>query len=301
VVERLLRRDHEVRALVRDPARAGWMRDRNVALVHGGLGDQQALRSLVQGADAVVHLVGIIVEVGSQTFQRVHVDGTKHVVAAAREAGVRRLVHMSALGARPDPEATAYHRSKAAAEEVVRQSGISHVIFRPSLIAGEGNEVLAMLVRMLRFSPIVPVIGDGRYQLQPVAAGDVAEAFAVALEREGVAGAFEIAGPVPLTYHQILDELEAALGVTRTRVSAPVPIVRFAAYAGMVLPNLNPITPEQLQMLLEGNTSEQNALPGVFGIAPRPFREIAREICAPYAATPSAAASGPGAAGARAP
>ena len=93
-----------------------------------------------------------------------------------------------------------------------------------------------------------------------------------------------IAGPDHLTYHQVLDELETALGVQRRRVAVPVTMVRFAANAGMVLPNLNPITPDQLQMLLEGNTTTANALPTVFGVAPRPFADVAREICAPFAA-----------------
>jgi hypothetical protein len=82
----------------------------------------------------------------------------------------------------------------------------------------------------------------------------------------------------------VLDQLEQALGVRRRRVAVPVTVVRFAANAGMVLPNLNPITPDQLQMLLEGNTTPANALPTVFGITPRPFADAAREICAPYAA-----------------
>jgi len=285
VVERLIRRDHEVVVLARTPNRAGWLSDRGVELVPGDLEDQHALRRLVDGAGAVVNLVGIIVEIGRQTFERVQAAGTRNVVAAAREAGVPRFVQMSALGARPDAVATGYHRSKAAGEEAVRMSGLSHAVFRPSLIAAQGNEVLKMLVGMLRFSPVVPVIGDGQYKLQPVWADDVAEAFALAIERPDLQGTFDIAGPDQLTYHQLLDQLEAALGVKRARVMAPVAVVRFAAYAGTVLPNLNPITPDQLQMLLEGSTTEQNALPGVFGVTPRAFCEVAREICAPYAAT----------------
>jgi len=284
VVEHLLRRDHEVRALVRDPSRAGWLRDRGVTLVEGDLEDQAALRALVRGAGAVTHLVGIILEIGRQTFERVHVAGTRHLVEAAREAGVGRFVHMSALGARPDAAATPYHRTKAAAEAVVRESGLAHAILRPSLIAAPGNEVLERLVTMIRMSPIVPVIGNGLYQLQPVAADDVGDAFVTACEGGVPVGTYEIAGPEALTYHQVLDALEAALGVQRRRVAVPVTMVRFAASAGMVLPNLNPITPDQLQMLLEGNTTSANALPTAFHIAPMPFADVAREICAPWAA-----------------
>lgn len=284
VVERLLRRDHEVRILTRNPERAGWLRDRGVEVVAGGVESQSPLRALVAGAGAVVHLVGIIVEVAGQTFERVHVSGTRNVLGAAREAGVPRLVHMSALGARPDREATAYHRTKAAAEELVRTSGVSHAILRPSLIAGQGSPPLRMMVDMLRLSPVVPVIGDGKYQMQPVAIEDVAEVFAVAVEKPDIRGTFDVAGLDALTYHEMLDLFERALGVKRRRVPVPVGMVRFAAYAGMALPNLNPITPDQLTMLIEGNTTTNNAIESTFGVAPRRFADVAREICEPYAA-----------------
>lgn len=284
VVQKLLRRDHDVRILSRHPETTGWLRDRGVEVVAGDLEDQASLRGLVAAADAVVHLVGIIVEVGAQTYQRVHVEGTSHVVGAAREAGVHRFVHMSALGARPNPEATRYHRTKAAAEDVVRTSGLSHAILRPSLIAGAGSPPLKMMVDMLRLSPVIPIIGDGKYQLQPVDAEDVAEVFAVAVERHDLQGTFDIAGLEPLTYHQMLNQLEQALGVKRRRVAVPVGMVRFAAYAGMALPDLNPITPDQLTMLLEGSTTANNATLGVFGVTPRRFADVAREICEPYAA-----------------
>ena len=292
IIEGLLRREHEVRALVRDPAVHGWLDDRGVAVVQGSLEDQDALRRLVVGADAVVHTVGIINEIGRQSYERVHVEGTRQMIAAARSAGVRRFVHMSALGARPDAAATPYHRTKAAAEELVRTSGLGQVILRPSLIAASGNEVLRLIVTMLRMSPIVPVIGNGLYQLQPVAADDVADAFATAVENPAISGTFDIAGPEPLTYHEMLDQLEAALGVRRRRVPVPESIVRFSAYAGTVLPNLNQITPDQLQMLLEGNTTTHNALPSTFHITPRHFADVAREICAPYAASPAPETSG---------
>lgn len=288
VIEQLLRREHEVRVLVREPASHGWLRDRaGVTVVPGNLESPESLRRLMAGADAAVHLVGIIVEIGRQTFDRVHVQGTRLVVSAAREAGVRKFVEMSALGARHDPGATPYHQSKAAAEQIVASGGVPFVTLRPSLIVAPGNEVMRMMVGMLRMSPIVPVIGNGLYQLQPIAADDVAEAIALSAEDPGITGVFEIAGPEPLTYHQVLDLLEDALGVRRRRMAVPVSMVRFSAYAGMVLPNLNPISPDQLQMLLEGNTTHHNAITTTFRITPRRFADVAREICAPWAAVPA--------------
>jgi uncharacterized protein YbjT (DUF2867 family) len=289
VVAKLRRRDHELRALVRRPERAGVLADAGVELVPGGLDSPEALRTLVAGAEAVVHLVGIIVESGPRTFDAVHVRGTRALLAAAGDAAVPLFLHMSALGARGDEAATRYHRTKWQAEAAVRGSGLPHVVFRPSIIAGPGSAPLGMMVNMIRFSPVVPVIGDGRYEMQPVWIGDVAEAFARALERPDLRGTFEIAGAERLTYHQLLDHLESALGVRRRRVSVPAGVARFAALAGTALPNLAPLTPGQLQMLLEGSTTAADALTSRFGIRPRAFAEVAREICAPYAAWSAAA------------
>ena len=284
VLHRLLRRGHEVHALVRDPERAGRLTDHGgVHVVVGHLGDDQALERLMAEADAVVHLVGIIVEIGAQTFERVHVGGTSRVVAAARAAGVRRFVQMSALGARHDESATAYHRTKAEGEEIVRESGISHAILRPSLIAGEGSAPLTMMIDMVRFAPLVPVIGDGRYRMQPVWLEDVAEAFAVAVERPDLQGSFDIAGPDALSWHEMLDLVERSLGVRRTRIAVPLNVARFGALAGLALPEVAPLTPDQLQMLLEGNTTDSTALETVFGVRPRRVADVFREMCAPYA------------------
>jgi len=285
VLQRLLRRGHEVRALVRDPDRAGRLTDHSgVEIVAGHLRDDEALRRLMEGADAAVHLVGIIVEVGPQTYEAIHVAGTARLVAAARAAGVGRFVQMSALGARPDPDATAYHRSKAAGEEAVRSGEVPYAILRPSLIAGPGSVPLKMACDMIRFAPVVPVIGDGRYRLQPVWLEDVAEAFAVAVEQPEVQGTFDIAGPDQLTWHDMLDLIERSLGVRRRRVSVPVGLARFAAVGGLALPELAPLTPDQLQMLLEGNTTDSHELESVFGVRPRRFADVVGESCARYAA-----------------
>jgi uncharacterized protein YbjT (DUF2867 family) len=282
VVERLLRRDHAVRVLARHEGRAGWMRDRGVEVVQGDLDTPGALAGLMRDAGAVIHLVGIIEELGRQSFQRVHVEGTRHVVTAAREAGVPRLVHMSALGARHDPAATAYHRSKAEAEDIVAGCGIPAAIMRPSLIAAGDNAVLTMLLRMLRFAPAVPVIGDGSYRLQPLAAEDLAEAFAVAVERPHITGRFDLAGPDQLPYREMIAILEDALGIRRRRITVPVAAARAGAWIGTLVPMVSPITPAQLTMLLEGNVTGRNAITETFGVTPRPFRDVAREICAPY-------------------
>ena len=136
-----LRRGHRVRALVRDLPRARFLESQGAELVPGSLDDGAALALLLDGADAAVHLVGIIVERGAATFTAVHVDGTRRVLDAARVAGVRRFIHMSALGARADERATPYHRTKWHAEELVRDSGIAAAILRPSFISGPQPQI----------------------------------------------------------------------------------------------------------------------------------------------------------------
>ena len=168
--------------------------------------------------------------------------------------------------------------------------GIQNVILRPSLVAGAGSPPLRMAIDLVRFAPVVPIIGDGRYRLQPVWIEDVAEVFAVAVERPDLAGTFDIAGPDQLTWHEMVDLIERALAVTRRRIGVPVSMVRFAAHAGVALPQLSPISPDQLQMLLEGNITEANAVETVFGVRPRPFGDVVRELCAPYA--PAGAGAG---------
>lgn len=289
VLQRLLRRGHEISALVRDPVQAGRLNDHGgVRIVVGHIGDDAAVRNLMDGADAAVNLVGIIVEVGAQTFEKVHVAGTARLVAAARAAGVGRFVQMSALGARSDEVATAYHRTKAAGEDAVREGGVPHAILRPSLIAGAGSSPIRRMIDLVRFAPVVPVIGDGRYRLQPVWVEDVAETFAVAVERPEIQGTFDIAGPDALAWHELLDLIERFLGVRRRRIGVPVGVARFGTLAGVALPELAPITPDQLQMLLEGNTTDSHALESVFGIKPRRFADVIREMCEGYAASTQA-------------
>src|SRR5256712_4970240 len=129
---------HRVRARVRRPEPARLLLGAAPELVPGDLADAATLAALVRGSDAVIHLVGIIVEAGPATFDAVHVEGTRRVLAAARAAGVRRFVHMSAMGARDEPGATRYHRTQRRAEDLVRDSGPSQPVLRPSPIRRPG-------------------------------------------------------------------------------------------------------------------------------------------------------------------
>jgi NADH dehydrogenase len=223
--------------------------------------------------EAAVHLVGIIREFPRRgvTFERLHVTATRHVLAAANAAGVTRYLHMSALGARAEAPSP-YHRTKWQAEELVRGSRLAWTIFRPSVIFGPGDGLVSLLAGIVGRAPVVPVIGDGQYLLQPVSVTSVAEGFALALERpETIGKTYEAGGPDRLPYERILDLIAASLGRTRPRkLHLPVAPVRAAA---KLLGRFSwfPLTADQLTMLLEGNTCDPEPFHRDLGLTPRPF------------------------------
>ncbi len=263
--------------VVRCLVRRGSERDlRGLGAIERVEGDVMARRTLeegVAGCHAVVHLVGIIREhpgVGV-TFERVHTQGTVNVLEAATAAGVSRFLHMSALGTRPAAPSR-YHATKWAAEEAVRSSPLPWTIFRPSVIYGRGDEFVTMLARMIERLPIVPVIGSGRQQLQPVPVEQVAQAFARALDLQAtVKQAYDVAGPEAVTLVDLLDRIGAAMARRRVRkLHVPVALVRPAARVLHRLPGF-PLTPDQLLMLEENNTCDPTPFFSTFGLTPVPL------------------------------
>src|SRR5512139_286610 len=169
LILRLRKEALSVRAMVRDPrsVRARALADLGAEVVPGDIGNVPSLAAAAAGCETVIHLVGIIQEGRGFTFQSVHVAGTKSVLDAAKQAGVRRFVHQSALGSRENA-ASAYHRTKFEAEQLVRASGLPFVILRPSLIYGAGDQFTIRLAEAIRLSPVLPVIGSGRSKVQPL-------------------------------------------------------------------------------------------------------------------------------------
>lgn len=241
--------------------------------VEGDVLSPRGLEEGMAGCDTVVHLVGIIREHRGQgiTFEKVHVAGTTNVVRAAAAAGVRRYLHMSALGTRPAARSE-YHRTKWAAEEAVRASGLHWTIFRPSIIYGRGDEFVTQLARMIRRSPVLPVIGDGRPRLQPVMVEQVAEGFARAVELDRtVKHIFDVGGPDAVTVPELFDLIAAAMGrgpITKPRV--PIGLVRIAAHLLGRFPFF-PVTPDQLLMLEEDNTCDPTPFFSTFALTPVPL------------------------------
>jgi len=219
-----------------------------------------------EGCTAAIHLVGIIREAPRQgvTFDRVHRLATDRVIAACKELGISRLVHMSALGARPGT-VTGYQRSKWAAEEAVRASNLEWTIVRPSVIFGVGDGFTTSLAGPLRRFPLFPVFGDGQARLQPIAVAEVARAIVRALETPAsVRHVVELGGPEPLTYDEVLRRTARALGRRPGLVHLPVGLSRFLVAMLQLVPGA-PITRDQLTMLLEGSTCDTAPAAALFG------------------------------------
>ena len=272
LVARLLLGHHEVRALISE--RPGAEKElpgsgAGMDVRRADVRKPETLRGAFDGCDAVVHTVAIPTE-RKQRFAEVNVAGVAHVVVEARRAGVRRIVHMSALGADP-ASPYPYLRSKGEGQALVTGSGIGHVVLRPSLLFGEGDDFFPRLAFSLMF-PVVPVPGDGRSRFQPLHVDDLAQALVAAVERPETAGVYEIGGAEPVTYDEMLAETMRGTGKHRPTFHLPVPLMKPPAFfMGLVMPD-PPVTIGQLDLLAVDNTPRQNALQTAFGVRPRPFR-----------------------------
>jgi NADH dehydrogenase len=261
VAERLEADGHEV---VRFSRRTG-----------GDVTDPAALESAAQGADAIVHLVAIL-DGTPERFEAVNAQGPANAVAAAKAAGARRFLHMSALGVTAEhAPLTGYWGSKWKGAQAVTSSGLDWTVFEPSFIFARGGGAFAEFERLVRM-PLTPVIGDGRYRHQPVWAGDVAAAFSRALERpETVGKRYELGGPQAFTFDELLDEIARDTG-RRPHPKVHLPAGLMRAQARILLRHLPPplkVTPDQITMLLAGTECDIGPMRSELGIDPASMAE----------------------------
>jgi NADH dehydrogenase len=283
VLDELIGRGYQVNALVnrRKLDRA------DVNSIAGGLFIDRALDEGMRGADAVIHLVGIIMERPSKgiTFERIHFEGTQRVVDAARRNGVKRYLHMSALGTRPGA-ASDYHKTKYRAEEYVRAGGLDWTIFRPSFIHGPRGEFMQMEAKWARGKAppflFMPYFGAGFMgrrgagKLQPVYVGDVARAFGDAIEKPQTIGeVYPLGGPDVVTWPQMHHIVSKAI-VGRERAAVALPAWYAKALTHVVPAPLLPFNRDQVIMSQEDNTCDLAKFVDDFGWTPRPFEETVK-------------------------
>jgi uncharacterized protein YbjT (DUF2867 family) len=259
VVHTLRARDVPVRALVRDPSRASRLVAWGVELVRGDVTDLASLRAATEGVDAVVQLVAII-RGKPEDFERVMAQGTRDLVAAAQDAGARRFVLASALGLdERSKDAVPYFAAKWQMERAVRESGLEHVILRPSFVFGRDGGVLPTFVRLARYAPVTPIIGPGTQRLQPIWVEDLAEYYAQSVQLPEAAGrTFELGGPDAVTWNEFWDRLKRTLGAHRPSVHVPFGLMRAQATLTERLPGA-PVTRDQLTMLALGDNVVSDA------------------------------------------
>ena len=283
VLRELLDRGHEVVCLIRSDQKfrtvfSDEVRSR-VKSVRGTLFDESVIRHAVAEVDAVIHLVGIIQESRGQTFDRIHRQGTKAVVRAAVGAGLKRFVHMSALGTRSGAVAS-YHRSKRAAERYFRIKKLDWTILRPSIIHGPDGEFMEMLKSFTCgwFPPVMPYFGSGERRVQPVSVRDVAYCFVEALHRPETTGhIYELGGPKAYTWKELYAVCRRLLpGAKRwkPRVGQPVWLAKLLAATVMktpLVPARFRFNRSQVQMSQEDSVCDHTVAESAFGINLRDF------------------------------
>lgn len=258
----------EIRAIVRDPDRAAAELPRaGLDVRRADVTDAASLTGAFDGVDVVVHTVAIPTERHGR-FERVNAEGTRAVVREAERAGVRKIVHLSAIGASPESPYP-FLRSKGQGQAAVTASAVAHVVLRPSVLFGQGDDFFPRLRFSLRF-PVVPLPGGGAARFQPLHVEDLARAIVVAA-RGPVTGVFEVGGPVPVTYRELLAETMRAYRIRRPTVPLPVALMKPAAFLFEHVLADPPVTVRQLDLLAVDNTPHPNAIDQVFGVRPRAF------------------------------
>lgn len=282
VVRALAKRGYRVRVAVRRPDLAGHLRPLGavgqIQPVQANLRYPDSVIAAVADADFVVNLVGILQENGAQKFDAVQASGAATVARAAKQAGVERLVHMSAIGANADSEA-AYARSKAEGEAAVLREFPEAMIVRPSIVFGQEDAFFNRFAAMTRISPFLPLIGGGKTKFQPVFVGDVAEAIAMGVDGNMQPGkVYELGGPDVASFKECLELMLKITLRKRLLLSIPWGLAEFQGKVLGLLPNA-PLTHDQVLMLKSDNVvgtaakADKRTLTGL-GISPRSMEAI---------------------------
>jgi NADH dehydrogenase len=257
IVRALVETGHTVRVLERKPGRSASLPSQEA--VQGDVTDAASLRRATDAQDVVVHLVALL-SGRPEEFQRVMEQGTRDLVAAAKDAGAQRFVLMSALGTdEQTKDLVPYYHAKWDMEQTVKGSGLEHVIFRPSFIFGPGGGALQQFARIAKLAPVTPIVGPGTQRIQPIWIDDLAAYFAAGIEKpEAADRTFELGGPDIVTWNEFWSRLKSALGVHRPAVHLPFGLMRVQAAVLEKLPK-PPVTRDQLKMLAAGDNAVSNS------------------------------------------
>lgn len=266
VVRALARAGHRLRVAVRYPNRAHHLlplgRVGQIQLMKADIRRAEDVRRALDRADAAVNLVGILFQTRRQRFDTIHAEAAGEIADMAKQAGARRLVHVSAIGADPDASSR-YARSKGEGEARVRAAFAGATILRPSIVFGPEDEFFNRFAALARLLPVLPLIGGGTTRFQPVYAGDVGQAVRVALESpENMARIYELGGPDILTFREVLEYILRETHRKRLLIPVPFAIAKAMALPMEILPRPL-LTRDQVELLKSDNV----AAPGMPGLA----------------------------------
>ena len=279
VVQELAAAGARIRVAARRPERANHLKPLGgvgqIQFVAADVRDPRAMAAAMHGADAAVNLVGILAEVGGRSFESVQARGAGVVARAAADAGARAFVQVSAIGA-DAASPSAYARSKAEGEAMVRAVFPRATVLRPSLIFGPEDAFINRFAGLARRSPVMPVVA-GNTRFQPVYALDVAHAVVVSLGDDDRFGGrtFELGGPTVYSFRQIIAYILREIRSTTPMVEVPALAARLMGLAGDYLPML-PMTSDQYRLLQRDNVVGDD-VPGLdaLDVAATPMEAIA--------------------------
>lgn len=272
IVKRLYREKMKTRCLVRKGSNVKRLEELGIELAYGDLTDKGSLKKALEGVETVIHLIGIIVERKGATFEIIHTQGTRALVDACKDAGVKRFIYISALGARENARSR-YHCTKWEAEQAIIKSGMEYVILRPSIMIGEGGEFITMLSGIIQKAPLIPVIG-AKSKVQPIYVENTADCVVRSLVEPKLSKKiFEIGGPQQMTYRELFLTLSDVLNIKKPVVGIPIWLMWPAAYILERLMEKPPITTQQLIMLQEDNICDIREMQDVFDLQLMPLRE----------------------------
>ena len=281
VVTELASRGHKVRLLSRNARKDAMQWNSSVEPWPASVSEAEKVRGCADGIDVVIHVAGLVAESPPDvTFKSVNVEGTLNIIKEAERAKAGRFIYVSSLGA--DTGESDYHKSKLAAEELVRAFDGGWIILRPGNVYGPGDEVVSLLLKMVRTLPAIPVIDGGDDKFQPVWVDDLAKAIAACVERTDLHGrVLEIAGVEETSTNDLVDRLAAITNRDPMRVPVPGFLASAATAVADMLGSPLPVNESQLTMLREGNVISApgaNALTAVFKIEPTGLEEGLKKL-----------------------
>jgi len=274
VVHALRAAELPVRVLARRPERQEQLRSWGCEVVPGDMTDADSLRRAVEGCTTVVHLVAILLG-RPEEFERIMIQGTRDLVEASKEAGVTRLILQSALGAEEGREVAPYFHAKWEEEQAVKYSGIEHVIFRPSFIFGRDGGILAQQIKVVRYSPVTPILG--RHRMQPIWVDDVASLFTAAVSAaEAPNRTFDVGGPDRLSWVELHELIRKTLGKRRLAFQMPPALLKAGATVGQILPPFHGARSAVEMLDLGDNVGDAGPVTETYGIRPIGIKEQIR-------------------------